>query len=197
MRAHPWTLAGLVLLEGLLLATRARAQDPPLAGAGAAPAQPPPPLEALLYPTVRSRPTLVVDAEETAPPGYHSATRARSGLVTAGVTLFGVTYGSSLLATALDATLCATACASVGHDEALAVPGIGPFVQMARTTNPAGNAILALDGLAQLGGIAMFTVGLAMRQEVFVPDRAVETPRLVVTPVAGSGGAGFLLGGRF
>jgi hypothetical protein len=107
-----------------------------------------------------------------------------------------VTYGLSLGAVAIEAAVCpSTGCASVGEERALAIPGVGPFVQMVWTTNPIGNVVLALDGLAQMGGIAMLTIGLVMKQEA--PAKEADAPRFTFVPLVGSGRYGMGLGGTF
>jgi hypothetical protein len=169
------TVALAVLTAGLALASTTRAQEvqvpPPTAEASTTPA-----------PAARDYRVLTLDDGDPIPPNYHRVMRVRSGLVKAGAALFGATYPLSLGVVGMCA---AVACNSVGKDVALAIPGVGPFVQMARTTNFPGNAVLALDGLAQLGGIAMITIGVAASQEVFEPNAVAETFHLTLAPMLG------------
>ena len=51
---------------------------------------------------------------------------------------------------------------------ALYIPAVGPFIQMAQAGSATGTFLLAIDGVAQLGGIAMFAVGMAAPKTVLV-----------------------------
>jgi hypothetical protein len=108
---------------------------------------------------------------EPIPPGYHESTRIRRGLVIGGAVLFGTTYlltaltGSILISANND---CGGTCGSSGWGTLL-IPAVGPFVSMAHSGNTAlGNFWLAFDGLAQVGGITMFAVGIASPATVLV-----------------------------
>jgi len=93
------------------------------------------------------------DESQPIPPGYHTETHVRTGLIVGGAVLFGTTYLLSALI------------GSIGSDigssslNGLYVPGIGPFIAMPAAGDATGGLFLALDGLCQLGGIAMFTAG--------------------------------------
>jgi hypothetical protein len=152
-----------------------------------------------------SGPRVITDWSEgeAIPPGYHESTRIRRGLVIGGAVLFGTTY----LFTALGASVVAAAgcsgegCYSAG---ALFVPGVGPFIQMAQPGNGAiGNFWLAIDGLAQVGGITMFVVGLAAPKTVLVRnDLGEETTKkkdfqLALSPIVAPGRQGMGLVGTF
>jgi hypothetical protein len=149
-------------------------------------------------PAPRPGPKVIKDWEEgeATPPGYHRSERTRLGPVIGGAALFGVMY----LVTVLGVGICATpqvACGgSTGHEDALLIPAVGPFIQMGQTSNPTGNTMLVIDGLAQLGGIALFTYGVAVPKTVLVRDDigSLPTPRLSVFPMlgAGRGGAGLV-----
>jgi hypothetical protein len=125
-----------------------------------------------------SGPRVITDWSEgePVPPGYHESTRIRKGLVIGGAVLFGSTY----LLSAFTATVGAAdasenciwstpSCNSSNPLTSLFIPAVGPFIQMAHSGNTAvGNFWLALDGIAQVGGITMFAIGLASPKTVLV-----------------------------
>jgi len=130
-----------------------------------------------------SGPRVIADWSEgePIPPGYHESTRIRKGLVIGGAVLFGSTYLLSAFTATVGAADASTNCAidsSLGSTQscnsgnpltALFIPAVGPFVQMAHSGNTAvGNFWLALDGVAQVGGIVMFIAGLAAPKTVLV-----------------------------
>jgi hypothetical protein len=156
----------------------ARAQDDaPQEAPEALPQLPPPspqheytaPLSQTTQPTyvpqsvALSGPRVISDWEEgeTVPPGYHVSTRIRRGPVIAGAIVFGVLYGLSTLVAAE---------ASDGSDKetALFVPALGPFIQMGSTHDGGSLWLLAVDGLAQTAGLAMFVYGIASPKTVLV-----------------------------
>ncbi len=155
-------------------------------------------------PTVSLGPRVIRNWQEgePIPPGYHPAERVRLGLVIGGATLFGVMYFFSVLA----ASICTSAgpdgksivCGgSTTHEDALLVPAAGPFIQMAQSTPATGEVFLALDGLAQLGGIAMLAYGIAAPKPVLVRNDLGKAPppRLEIAPLVGVGRIGVM--GRF
>jgi hypothetical protein len=77
----------------------------------------------------------------------------------------------------------------------LLLPGVGPLILMAETTRVAGNVFLALDALAQLGGVAAIAYGITSPTTVLVRDRPALT--FLVTPLAGPGGTGVGVVGSF
>jgi hypothetical protein len=118
---------------------------------------------------------------EPIPPGYHESTRIRKGLVIGGAVLFGSTYLLSAFTATVGAANASENCSinmAFGSNQgcnsgnpltALFIPAVGPFIQMAHSGNTAvGNFWLALDGVAQVGGITMFLVGLASPKTVLV-----------------------------
>jgi hypothetical protein len=130
-----------------------------------------------------SGPRIITDWSdgEPIPPGYHEATRVRKGLVIGGAVLFGSTYLISAFTATAGAANASETCAinmDFGSSQdcntgnpltALFIPAVGPFIQMAHSGNGAvGNFWLALDGIAQVGGITMFVVGLASPKTVLV-----------------------------
>jgi hypothetical protein len=81
-------------------------------------------------------------------------------------------------------------------NNALYLPGIGPFIQMTTTSSSVGNLFLALDGALQSGGIAMLILGIATPKTVLVRNDLATTP--VVVPVrVGADGYGLGVVGRF
>jgi hypothetical protein len=120
----------------------------------------------------------------------------RKGLVIAGSATLGamylLTFFVGLVAVAIDEGVS-------GDDNSefasLFIPVAGPFVGIA-TIRPSssGMALLALDGAAQAGGLAMLIGGLAARETILVRNRAIEVR---VAPVMGSTQQGIGLVGRF
>ncbi len=177
-------------------------------GAAAAQEAPPPPPREYTAPLFQqtqpsyvpqsvalSGPRVITDWEETepVPPGYHPATRIRKGAVIAGAIVFGVFY---LFSTAVAAGGSDAGGSSGNAEAALWVPGIGPFIQMGSTTSAIGNWALALDGLAQTAGLALFVYGIASPRTVLVRnDLGLHVvPRVMAL---GHGGGGLGLVGSF
>jgi hypothetical protein len=101
------------------------------------------------------------DESQPIPPGYRTEERMRKGLVIGGA----VTFGTMYLLTALGAAICSDAGGTCG---ALYVPAIGPFIQMGQSSTATGGFFLALDGVVQLGGVAMLIAGIAAPKTVLV-----------------------------
>jgi len=148
-----------------------------------------------------SGPRVITDWSEgePIPPGYHEATRIRKGLVIGGAVLFGTTYLFTALGASIVAACSGENCYSAGS---LFVPGVGPFIQMAQPGNGAiGNFWLAVDGIAQLGGITMFVVGLAAPKSVLVRNDLGSSSKkdfqLALSPIVGPGQQGMGLVGTF
>jgi hypothetical protein len=119
-----------------------------------------------------SGPRVITDWSEgePIPAGYHESTRVRKGLVIGGA----VTFGSMYLITALSASILVSAnndCVgcSNGSWGTLFIPAVGPFVAMGNSGNGAvGNFWLAFDGVVQVAGLTMLTIGLAAPKTVLV-----------------------------
>jgi hypothetical protein len=146
-----------------------------------------------------SGPRVITDWSEgePIPPGYHESTRIRKGLVIGGAVLFGTTY----LLTAASASV-VEGCNCGGNVASLFVPGVGPFIQMAQTGNTALSSFwLAFDGIAQLGGITMFVVGLAAPKTVLVRNDLGSNPKkdfhLALAPMVAPGREGMGVIGTF
>lgn len=115
--------------------------------------------------------------------------RPRTGLAIAGGAVFGGTY------------LASTVVASFIDDKSLAIPVVGPFVEMAMLSANSGSSasslapvhfILLMNGLAQSAGVAMLIAGLATKQKV-----PLYRPRFCISPYAAQAGAGLVASGRF
>ena len=142
-------------------------------------------------------PRVITDYEDgdPVPAGYHPVQRTRKALVIGGAVTFGCLYFISLLIAAAN-TDAAKADNRSSEADALYIPAIGPFVQMARTSSATANVFLALDGIAQAGGVAMFVAGIAMPKTVFVRD-ASTSPTLHLAPLLGRGSTGMAVVGTF
>jgi hypothetical protein len=142
-----------------------------------------------------SGPRVINDWEEgePIPPGYHPSTRIRRGPVISGAIIFGIFYLFSTLAAAVGSDVSSGSSNPVA---ALWVPGIGPFIQMGSTSSATGNWVLALDGIAQSGGIALLVYGIAAPRSVLVRNDLGF--HVMPRPMAlGRNGGGFGLVGSF
>lgn len=152
---------------------------PPGYGPGYTPPLPPSAQRALLDP-------------EDPPEGYHTESRARSGMVVAGGVMLGVGYVISAAS--------AGAGLSDGNDDLvpLFIPVAGPFVTLSTARVFRGGADsgedvgkvfgaigLILDGLVQTAGFTLLVVGLAARKDVVVrdkPEAASAVPEIAIGP---------------
>jgi hypothetical protein len=104
--------------------------------------------------------------------------RPRSELVWAGASVFALSY----LASALSATTGYTADdGTLSARTPLWVPAVGPFVMMGSTRSVAADVILAVDGLAQIGGLTMFVYGFGVPSAPRVDTQS--GPRVSVAPL--------------
>jgi hypothetical protein len=129
------------------------------------------------------------------PPGYHPVERARKGLVIGGAVLFGVFWLISVLDAAGNAD------ANQGQTNpaaAMYIPAAGPFIQMAHGVGSSTEGVLlAIDGIAQAAGVAMFIYGLASPKVLLVRND-LSRPKILPTPMLmGQGGSGLGVVGRF
>jgi hypothetical protein len=148
---------------------------------------------------VSNGPRLITDWEEgePIPPGYRRVERTRRGLIVGGSVLFGSMYLVSVLVAAANDDVARNNGTSSPTD-ALYVPAVGPFVQMLLKSNGAlGNVALAMDGLAQCGGIAMFVVGLAVPKALLIRETLENGPTLRMAPLLAKGTTGLSLVGTF
>jgi len=123
------------------------------------------------------------------PAGYRTEERISRGLVIAGASVFGAVYLANVVMVAY---------AGLGGIDPgpgpkwLYVPFAGPFVAIAEFEElPAEvGVLLAVDGLAQVGGLATFIAGLATKEKVLVRDDSATGTRIEVRPIFGPGAAG-------
>jgi glutamate mutase epsilon subunit len=82
----------------------------------------------------------------------------------------------------------------------LFVPVVGPFIAIGTLeAEGLGTALLMLDGIGQVGGLAMLIAGVAAKKSVFVRDFSVAGHEITVEaqPLVGTKGAGMGLTGTF
>lgn len=164
--------------------------------------QPPPP--AGYYGTpVYSTPLLgpkVLDWEEGEPvrPGYHPETRVRKGLVIGGAVTFGTVYLLTALIGAVATDVDEATGGSSGDIVPLFIPVVGPFIAIGTLHPPTtGGFFLALDGVAQAAGVAMFIYGLAAPRSVQVRNDVSKTFVRPVPMVVGGTSPGVGVVGKF
>ena len=129
---------------------------------------------------------------EPIPAGYHPVKRIRTGLVTGGGIMFGVSYLISVLI------------AAVGQDLSGAnnpfwpqfIPVVGPFIQMGVTPLATVAVYCTFLGLVQAGGLAMFIAGFAAPHTYLVRDSYTKND-LQFVPFITPTSSGFALSGRF
>ncbi len=132
---------------------------------------------------------------EPIPPGYHPADRARVGLIAGGATMFGVPYLISVLVGAGGA--------DSGCCNAMYIPVLGPFIQMGSlhsgdsSLDATGGVFLAIDGLLQAAGVAMFIYGIAVPKTVLVRNDLGALKNVTPAPMVGKNFAGVGLTGQF
>ncbi len=132
------------------------------------------------------------DDSQPVPPGYHPVQHIRKDLVIAGASLFGSLYLLSALVAAGDADAHQGSSNPAG---ALWIPGIGPFIQIAQTGSEVAGLFLAIDGLIQVGGLTMFTIGLAApKTELVRNDIGLH---LHIAPIVARDRTGMALVGTF
>ncbi|MDI3290442.1 hypothetical protein [Polyangium sp. 15x6] len=135
--------------------------------------------------------TLAYEEGDPIPPGYRVDSRIRKGLVIGGAVTFGVPwFFSAMIASIGD---------SVSRSSELwplYIPAVGPFVAMGTLDSEgAGTFWLAVDGLAQTGGIAMLIAGLVAQEKRLVRSE-LDAASVTVVPLRfGPHGAGLGLVG--
>jgi hypothetical protein len=117
--------------------------------------------------------TLPYDEGQPVPPGYHVEERSRRGLVIAGT----VTFGSAYLISILGASSAVSSDENSADDFApLFIPVAGPFITLGTADDADGAApIFILDGIAQVGGLALLIAGLAAQESILVRNPGVAT----------------------
>jgi hypothetical protein len=147
--------------------------------------------------------TMDYEDGDPVPPGYHVDTRIRKGLVIGGAVTFGTVYLlTALTAAAVQSTDDAFGGSSTSDDVTpLYIPVAGPFIGMATMdAEGAGVFALAVVGVVQAGGLAMFIAGLAAPKTELVRNDIglVEKPRIRLAPTASKKGEpGLSLVGTF
>jgi hypothetical protein len=212
-RSQRTTTASVALVTALGLSSSAGAQEEPAAPAGSvpgttaqqpqtppaappAPAAAPPEAALRVYPpppTLYSSPVRPRELDwedgQPIPEGYRVEGRIRKGLVIAGAATFGAAY----ILTALGAAIAIDNSEDGEPYEPLFIPVAGPFVTI-RTADASATATfgLVVDGVVQVGGLAMLIAGLAAQEQVLVRVGDAE-----LTPVVGDRMGGLGLGGSF
>ena len=140
-------------------------------------------------------PKVIRDYEEGAPvpPGYHPEQRVRIGLAAGGGSLFLATYLITILGAAVAIELDKSQTGT--SDAVLFVPVAGPFIRTANN-DALASVGLVIDGLAQLGGVVMFAVGMAAQKTVLVRND-IGKSRVLPSPMLVPGGAGLAVTGAF
>jgi hypothetical protein len=145
------------------------------------------------------------------PAGYHTKKQFRYGLIGGGAALFIATYAGSVFAYVISeanqdgcpggaANQAIPGCPPVLSD--LRYPVGGPFAQVGTAgVTPVGNFVLAVDGLAQAGGLVMVVLGFALPTTVVVRDDMASSTshplELTVVPILAHGQNGLGVVGRF
>jgi hypothetical protein len=187
-----------------LAAAAAITLAPSYASAQSGPPPPPPPgFESQAAPppagyyvpnsVAQSGPRRITDWEEgePIPPGYHSVSRIRKGLVIGGAVTFGVVYLINVLAAAVSHDV------GNGSGAALYIPIAGPFVLIPQSNSAVGSFGLVLDGLVQAGGAAMLIAGIAAPKTVLIRNDLAKIEFKPTPMTFGKNGAGFGFTGSF
>jgi hypothetical protein len=140
-------------------------------------------------------PEEIDDEGQEPPPGYIRQTRVRKGLVIGGAITFGTTW---LLSAVTAGMVMDNGSEEDGERFApLFAPVVGPFIAMATTNSEGvGTLVLAIDGIAQAGGLAMLIAGCAAQKSVFVRTGPMGE-QMTITPMIGKDANGFALTGSF
>jgi hypothetical protein len=132
------------------------------------------------------------DDGQAIPAGYHKATKIRTSLVIGGA----VTFGSVYFVTGLSGAIASDV--SGNHsDNLLLIPAIGPFCLLGQGFPATADFFLVLDGLAQVAGIAMFTVGIAMPRTVLIRNDLAKVTIMPKPMTFGQNSGGFGVVGSF
>lgn len=132
------------------------------------------------------------DEDQPIPQGYHLRTKVRGGLIGGGAGLLGGLWVVSVITGAIGEgayrstrALAGDTSISDGGWASLYFPIVGPFAAIGTlNADGGGAAILALDGIGQLGGAAMIVLGIVLPKKTLVRDSMFEiTPSVAVTPV--------------
>ncbi len=145
--------------------------------------QQPPPQQA--YPAPRDwRPG------DPVPPGYQEVSEPRRGLIVGGSLVFGIPYLTSLLVGVIAIDL------GGANLWPMLLPVVGPFIQLAIPPDTF-NALLVLDGVLQVGGVAMFIAGFAAPVQRLVKLRYGSLEVMPVPLFSAHSGTGLGFAGAF
>jgi len=86
---------------------------------------------------------------------------------------------------------------TVSSRAAMWVPLVGPFVTLGSSRSAGAGALLVLDGLAQIGGVALFVGGLAASAPRVLPPDATRPATLAIAPLVDPRAAGASVVGTF
>jgi hypothetical protein len=200
----------LCLLPALLsMASLAHADEPPPLPPGPPAGQPPPPgygqappgygqpAPPAYYPAPGYGPqyypqqgdprprTMDYDDGQEVPQGYHVRTKVRTGLIGGGSGLLGGLWIVSIITGIFG---------NAGHSltdgrkdtwTPMYIPAVGPFVTMGTASSDlsgGGTALLAIDGIGQLGGLAMIIIGITVPKKQLVRDDMGGLPAFEIAP---------------
>ncbi len=131
-----------------------------------------------------------------------STYRPSTAFVVGGLVTFGLAYSAAAVTGAVKQDHCGVANAntSICRTETwpLYIPLAGPFIQIGTVQGTDKNtitALLVIDGVVQVAGVAMFIYGLAHRSELV--RYSEEKPRLQLAPFAFTNTAGLVAVGTF
>jgi hypothetical protein len=174
-------------------------------------------------PPPSTRPAVLdTDPAKNVPPGYHLESHARKGLLVAGGIMLGLSFGFSVAVAATKSEPAYSDHLSSNevpyNPGSLAAPVLGPWLALsslksyecsslpglyyspsacrnARTQAKVWEAVLIVDGLVQLSGVALIALGLVFPRQQFVINDALKAQ---VVPVSlGSSGHGLAVVGTF
>lgn len=155
--------------------------------------QPPPGYGPQYYTPTDTRPRFLdYDEGQEIPQGYHLRTSVRKGLIGGGAGMVGGMWLISVFVGVFGNAGNSLA----GSEEKwtpMYVPVLGPFITMGTASSDlsaGGSALLAFDGVVQVGGAAMIILGIALPKKTLVRDEA-GMPTLTLKPYIAGNGAGF------
>lgn len=135
------------------------------------------------------------DEGQDIPQGYHLQSKVRGGLIGGGAGLLGGLWIISIITGAIGNA----GNNLVGSEERwtpMYIPIVGPFVTMGTAAPNLGGdgvALLAIDGIGQLGGAAMIVLGIAVPRKRLIRDATFEPlPGVKMMPTFTGTGAGFV-----
>lgn len=201
----------LAILGGATMASAQGMPSPPPPPPAAAPAEqpssptgappapdamtpaPPPPMgappskDAAGYPPPGYPPAMVFgpsrlpyNESDPIPPGYEVQTRPRMGMAKAGIATFVPFYGLSVL---FGGVYLGSEGGEAKMYFPLLIPVVGPFATMGTAgTEEFGTMILAINGIGQLTGAALFIAGMLSEEKYLARRSAGLRPEVFVGP---------------